>query len=115
MNLIQQVTNDTLQKQTLTLKDGTTFTIVLYFVPMQYGWFIQKLTYKTFELNNVRVTNSPNMLYQFRNQIPFGIACFSKDDREPSQQNDFSTGASKLYVLTQDDVTAYTRTLSGEV
>ena len=81
MFLIQQITNDPRQKQRLVLEDGTYLDIELYFVPMQYGWFVTSLTYGDFELTGLRITNSPNMLHQFKNKIPFGLACFSKNDR----------------------------------
>jgi len=114
MYSIEQVTNNARQKQTLLLQDGTQITLSLYFVPMQLGWFIPLISYQGFTLNGLRITNSPNMLHQFRNQIPFGLACFSVADREPSQQDDFLSGASKLYLLSQEECTQYARFLSGE-
>lgn len=113
MLLIQQITDDPLQKFNLILPDGSSLGLQIYFVPMQLGWFITELTYGDFVLNGVRITNSPNMLYQFRNQIPFGLACFSSHNREPSQQQDFSSNASLLYILTADEVAEYTRFLQG--
>ncbi len=112
MLLIQHVTSNPFQKQTLVLDDGTAFSLTLYFVPMQFGWFITELIYGDFEIHGMRVTNSPNMLNQYRNQIPFGLGCFSTNNREPSQQKDFSSGASKLYVLTSAEVAEYTEFLS---
>jgi len=110
---IQQVTNDTRQRQTLTLPDGTALTIEMYFVPMQYCWFIEKLTYLDFEVNGLKISNNLNILRQFKNQIPFGLACISVNDREPSFQDDFSTGASTLYILTAEEVEAYEDYLRG--
>ena len=112
---IQNLTTDARQKQTLILPDGTQIQIQIYFVPLQLGWFITGITYKDFILNGLRITNSPNMLYQFKNQIPFGLACFSTANREPSLQDDFASGASKLFVLTAEEVTFYSRFLSGQV
>ncbi len=113
MLLIQQVTNSSLQGQTLVLPDGSSLGLVTYFRPMQFGWFIQNLTYANFILNEVRITNSPNMLHQFKNQIPFGLACFSTQNREPTQQNDFLSGASVLYILTADEVATYAELLQN--
>lgn len=113
MFLIQQITSDPFQKQTLVLEDGTSLTLVLNFIPMQYGWFIQSLTYQTFTLQGLRICNSPNMLNQFRNQIPFGLACYSDGNREPSQQEDFSSGASKLYILSAAEVAQYMELLKN--
>jgi hypothetical protein len=113
MYLIQQITSDALQKQTLILPDGTTLSLTINFVPLQYGWFITNLVYQSFILNGLRLTNSPNMLHQFRNQIPFGLACFSLSNREPSQAEDFSSGASQLYILSAAEVAQYTGLLQS--
>lgn len=112
MYQIQQITNDYLQTQTLLLPDGGQIVMTMKFVPMQFGWFIVSLQYNNFILEGVRIVNSPNMLHQFRNQIPFGLACFSTQNREPSLQQDFSTQASIMYVLSQAEVEAYTVFLS---
>lgn len=111
MLLIQRVTSNPLQKQALILDDGTVVSLTMYFRPMQQGWFINELMWGSFVLNGLRICNSPNMLYQFRNQIPFGLACFSVNNREPSLQQDFSSGASKLYILTEAEVQEYTEYL----
>lgn len=115
MILINQVTADSLQQQTLILPDGTSFSLTINFVPMQLGWFITNLSYpaNNFILQGVRIVNSPNMLNQFQNQIPFGLACFTNQNREPSQQQDFSSGASQLFILTADEVTQYQELLNA--
>ena len=107
MNLIQQITDDPFQEQTLILPNGNTFLLQMYFMPMQYAWIITELTYMDFTLTGFRITNSPNILQQYRNQLPFGIGCFSTDNREPTQLTDFSSGNSELYVLTAAEVTQY--------
>lgn len=111
MFLIQNVTSNPYQKQAVVLENGESVIMTLYFRPLQLGWFVEQLTYQTFVLNGLRITNSPNMLNQWRNQLPFGLACFSTANREPSQQKDFSSGASKLYVLTEAEVAEYTEFL----
>lgn len=113
MNLITQVSSNALQQQTMILEDGTSFTYTLYFVPMQSGWFFTEITYgANFTLRGLRVSNSVNMLNQWRNVIPFGIGCISTANREPSLQQDFSSGASKLYILTHDECLEYAEILS---
>ncbi len=107
MLLIQRISSYPLQRQRLVLPDGTTVSLTLYFRPMQFGWFINELIYGDFLLQGMRITNSPNMLIQFQNQIPFGLACYSTNNREPSLQDDFVSGASKLYILTQEECQEY--------
>jgi hypothetical protein len=113
MKQIQQITDYPLQKQTISLPDGTTFQITLYFVTRQQGWFVKELSYGSFVLNNIRVVCTPNMLHQFKNQLPFGIACFTDDNREPMLQQDFSSGSAKLFLLTKAEVEFYEDYLSG--
>lgn len=115
MNQIQQITSDSFQTQSIILTDGTLLTVSLNYIPQQYGWFIQKLTYgSTFTITNVRVCVSPNMLQQWRNQIPFGIGCYyTTANREPTQQQDFASNLFRLYVLNADDVKAFQDFLDG--
>lgn len=95
------------------LEDGNTIGLTIYFRPIQYGWYINELTYNDFTLRGIRICNSPNMLYQWKNKLPFGMACFSTGNREPQLQDDFLTGASKLYILTEAEVAEYTEYLRG--
>lgn len=113
MLLINQITANALQRQTLVIATGEQFTMTMYFRPQQQGWFINELVFNGFVLRGMRITNSPNMLNQWRNVLPFGLGCFSAGNREPSQQQDFSSGASKLYVLTQAEVKQYAEFLAN--
>lgn len=113
MNALQQITDAPVQQQTVALSDGTTFSISIKYVPQQYGWFITSLTYGDFTLSGYRIVNSPNMLNQYRNEIPFGLACATAGNREPTQQQDFSSGASTIFLLSAEEVQQYTRFLIG--
>lgn len=85
----------------------------MYYRPIQQGWFINELVYGDFILRGIRIVNSPNMLNQWRNKLPFGLACFTQGNREPSLQQDFSSEAAKLYVLTQAEVQEFSEYLTG--
>jgi hypothetical protein len=113
MYALSNITDDYAQTQNIVLPDGTQILMTVYFIQQQYGWFITSLAYEAFLLQGYRITNSPNMLHQYRNLIPFGLACYSANDREPSQLQDFSSGASQLFVLTPAEVQAYTDFLNG--
>lgn len=114
MRQILQLTSDAQQLMTFDLDDGSSVSLSLYFSPMQLGWFIREISYNDFVLDGVRICNSPNFLHQYRNQIPFGIACISMGDREPSLQQDFSSTNSKLYVLTEADLQTVEDFFTGE-
>lgn len=96
----------------LILYNGNILNLTLYFISLQQGWFITNLTYNNFTLNGLRVTASPNMLNQFRNQIPFGLGCFTTLLREPSLVQDFSSGNFNLYILDQSEIDEYAQILS---
>lgn len=114
MLLIEDITSDPLQSRSLILEDNSIIRMTMYYMPMQYGWFIRELTYLDFTLRGFRITNNYNMFHQFRNQIPFGMACFTDGNREPTQQDDFSSEASKLYILTSDEVDEFQGYLTGQ-
>lgn len=116
MNLITQITENPSQSQVITIDDGSSFSFTIQFIPMQICWVITNLTYGKFQINGVTITVSPNIFYQFMNQIPFGIACYPGSDqsgRNPSQQQDFSSGAFNLFLLTQAETQQYAQLLSG--
>ena len=111
---IQNLTDDALQRTTVVLPDGTSFIITIYYMPLQYSWFIRSIEYGDFILNCMRISNNVNILRQFKNQIPFGLSCFTEGNREPTQLQDFSSGAAKLFVLTEEEVSAYEEYLRAE-
>ncbi len=112
MQLIQQITTNPLQKQVLILETGLQLSFTLYFRPRQQGWFFNELIYDDFTLYGMRVTNNMNLLMPWKNKLPFGIACLSTANREPSLQEDFATGASKLYIMTAVDLVEFEAYLS---
>ncbi len=113
MYQINQITEDAFQTQTLVTPEGYQILFSISFVEMQAGWFIRNFSYLSFTIDGMRITNSPNMLHQFHNQLPFGLACFSIADREPSLVGDFFNGNSKLFILTAAEVMAYEDFLGG--
>lgn len=115
MLLLQSISADAKQKVTLVLPDGTSMLLRIRFMSQQDGWVIDELTRETLTIHGMRICVSPNLLHQYRNTMPFGLACFSKDNREPTQQEDFSSGAAKLYILTQAEVAYFQGVLTGEI
>ena len=110
---VQNLTSDAVQQQNLILPDGTIVSMTINYVSQQQGWFIVELAYGTFVLEGIRITNSPNILFQWKNIIPFGLSCFSTENREPTQQQDFSSGEAALYILTATEVQEYITYLQG--
>lgn len=105
MYQVQNITDASSQQQTVVLPDGTLMTFSMNYSQQQYGWFISALTYGTFTVNSIRITVNPNMLYQFKNILPFGLGCFQTTaNREPTQLEDFATELFQLFILTSDEV-----------
>lgn len=115
MLTVQQITDAPKQKQTIILPDGSQFVLRIEYIPMQVGWFIREITHLDFRVTNVRIVTSPNLLHQFRNQIPFGLAIFTDGNQEPVLPGDFLSGRSKMYVLSSAEVDQYEAILSGSV
>lgn len=113
MNRIINITDDSSQSQSFTLPDGTILTFTMTYFPQQYGWFFTSFIYGNLNINGLRICNNPNMLRQWENLIPFGLACYTAGNREPTQQQDFSSGASSLYILTSAEVQAYSEFLTN--
>lgn len=112
--LIQQVTADPVQKQTVVLPDGSSLTYVLRYRPIQQGWYFDALTWTGgWQTSGLRIVNIPNMLHQWKNLLTFGLGCTTAGNREPTQQQDFSSGASRLFILTAAEVAAYTAFLGA--
>ena len=59
-----------------------------------------------FVVNGLKLVMNPNILYQFHNNISFGLMVKSVDGYDPMFVNDFiSDGRCELYLLTSDEIT----------
>lgn len=93
------------QKLKTAASNGDLIEITLYFLPASQNWKMD-VVYNDFELYGFRVCNLPNLLCQFSNVIPFGMACTVSDGGEPFLINDFSGGRCELIILDSDEVEA---------
>lgn len=80
--------------------------VQLYYRQSLPGWFFTSLNWNNgqWQENGRRIVTHPNMLRQYQNILPFGMACQTVNNREPTQIEDFASGASSLYLLTAQDV-----------
>lgn len=62
------------------------------------------ISYGNFVANGLRLVATPNMLFQWKNIIPFGLMCVSNDGYDPFYLDDFTTGRIKIYLLNSTDV-----------
>lgn len=121
MQQVNGITSGANQTLTVPLPDGSELSITLIYRESQFAWFMNvSQTPGTFELNGFQVvsadTNSSglgNMLRQFKNQISFGLCCFTINDRNPTNLQDFVSpapginAASGLFLLNAADVQTF--------
>ena len=110
MQLIQTLTNDVKQKHTIILPDNTSFILQLEYKEVVRGWFYG-ITYQNYVLPNAidrRLITFFNILHQYKNILPFGIAVSTDDYSEPIFLNDFISGRVVIEVLTSDEVKTIT-------
>lgn len=107
MNLLSGFTDASTQSAEVILDDGTVAVLTLTYRPQQMGWFYNLAwtgNGASFTVNGRRLVTSPNILRQFKHQIPFGIMVDVADGSEPTQQADLATGRARLYLLTTADI-----------
>jgi len=109
MKQIQGIGSQAKQQFTIPLTDGTRVSAYLEYRPQQTGWFLN-LVWQDWTLNGLRITASPNILRQWQNVIPFGIAVITSGNVEPLNSYDFSTATAIMVLLEGDDVTLVNQT-----
>ena len=103
MTIIAGLTSQPKQQMTLQIADGSNASFYLEYVPQQLGWFFN-LVWGATVINGGRLTTFPNILRQWQNVLPFGIAVMAAASVEPLNQTDLSDGTVVLLLLTADDV-----------
>jgi hypothetical protein len=103
MKQITEISQDPLQVLEIVTEENKTFEFTLQYREQQGGWFFS-LNYEDVIINNSRLTNSPNILNQYKNILPFGLLVFTIDFSEPFLIDDFSSERVKLYLLNEEEV-----------
>lgn len=102
-NLISNLTNFADQTTQLQLTDGTIATMELIYQGAAQRW-IANISYGTFVSDGIGLCCYPNILRQWKQILPFGIACVTADQTDPFDINDFSTGRVSMYLLNSTDI-----------
>ena len=103
MRFLNRITNDAHQRYFLTGNDDETITMTLRYLPSQESWFMD-IAYNDFTVFGLRVVKSINLLRQWRNILPFGISCYSKDILDPVFIDDFQSERCALHLLDAEEV-----------
>jgi len=113
MNIIDGLGNEAYQIIQLVLSDGSVAVLELKYRPMTQRWNLD-VVHDTFPAGAVRgigLSAHPNLLRQWRNVIPFGLACVTNTGVDPFSIEDFATQRAVLYLLQGADV----RTIETDV
>ena len=103
---MQQITGigeEPKQRFSIVLDDNSIVTWAIRFKDNQVGWFYD-ISYQEFALNNRRLVTSLNILFQFQNVLPFGMAIVSTDIYDPAFISDFSDERIQVFVLDAGEV-----------
>lgn len=84
---------------------GVQIGVMLRFMPRIQCW-VMDISYGSFVAQGIPIVCSPNLLRQWINIIPFGIACTNIYQLDPYTVNDFADGTASLYLLDSDDTAA---------
>lgn len=103
MTQIDNLTDFANQQTVLVLNDGTTAILDIVFNGSTERW-VASVTYGEKVFNGIGLCTVPNILRQWKNVIPFGLAVVTADQTDPFDINDFSTERVKLYLLDEADV-----------
>jgi hypothetical protein len=85
--------------------------ITLEWKPNQYGWFMS-LIWGTFSVNNIRLCNYPNVLYQWKKVLPFGVAITGVNGQDPLVFNAWTTN-NKFYLIDATDISEQEAIFNG--
>lgn len=103
MTLVDNLTNFALQQTVLILEDGTTATLTITYNAATERW-VMDLSYNNTTINGLGLCTYPNIIRQWKNVLPFGIAIVTADQTDPFDINDFADGRAKMYLLNAADV-----------
>jgi hypothetical protein len=105
--ILTGLTDNPNQQWPITIPDGTTATLSLVYRPQQLGWFYD-LSWDgntpPWQNNGRRLVAGPNVLRQYRNQIPFGLTVSTGNNLDPFAQTAFIDGTCTLLLLDPVDI-----------
>jgi hypothetical protein len=114
MNTINGLTAQPYQQFSFDTGNGTIASCSMRYSLQQYIWFFSMI-YGSLQLNGIALVNSANLLRQWKNVIPFGLAVLSQANRDPSQLEDFSSEFTTLNILSATEIQGYETYLSTGV
>lgn len=112
MNKIDNISDDASQTMNIVLSNGGFVTLNLNYLPAIQRWNFG-ISYNDFIAAGMILCTHPNVLRQWKNILPFGLACTTTDGADPVLIDDFIGGRATLYLLESDDVKSVETAIFG--
>lgn len=103
MQQINTLTNDADQLMIVPLADGSELQLEFIYRPAIQRWVVN-VSHPLLELKGFNVCLGPNILRQWRNLVPFGLAITATDGLDPVDISDFVTGRVSVFILSAAEV-----------
>lgn len=103
MQLLDNINDAADQLMTVPLPDGSSAQLEFFYRPGTQRWTLD-ISHPLLTMKGFNLSLGPNILRQWRNLIPFGIAITSNNGLDPMQATDFLDGTCKLYILSAAEV-----------
>lgn len=96
---LTEITDFPKQRLIVVLENNETFELILEYSENTEAWYMDVI-YGELQIKGKKVTKHPNLLRQFRNNIPFGIGI----DEEPYFLKDFLEKRVTFNILNEEEV-----------
>lgn len=96
-NYIDKLSDEGRQNIEFSLINQEIIYFTFYFSYTNNYWYMD-VQYKDFILNGLQVVYSDNLLYQYKNILPFGVQVDSKTGLSPITINSFKDGLNRVIV-----------------
>jgi hypothetical protein len=106
MRQITALGNDVKQKFRMLFFTNETIEFFFEYRNTQSGWY-WGFTFRGRTIINMRLVLGANIIREFRNTLPFGIACTATDNEPPLDVNDFLNGRVSIYLIEGKDEIEY--------
>lgn len=103
MRLLSNLTDAADQLMTVPIEDGSLAKLEFFYRPGIQRWSVN-ISHPLLVINGVNLALSPNILRQWKNLIPFGMAIDSTIGLDPMNAEDFKNGVSLAYIISAAEV-----------
>lgn len=103
MQIINRLNNSPFQSLNMRSEDGELIQLAFSYAQSQETWTMA-VQYLNVRYASIAVVNSPNLLLQQKNVLPFGIFVNTIDGFDPYFIDDFVNGRTTVGLLTSEEV-----------